>query len=50
VKMSIIPIQHSYFDDKAVRAMGAAFDRACHFVSELRESQQSAGARRKANH
>jgi hypothetical protein len=28
--MSIIPIQHSYFDDKAVSAMGAAFDRACH--------------------
>jgi hypothetical protein len=28
--MSIIPIQHSYFDEKAVRAMGIAFDQACH--------------------
>jgi hypothetical protein len=29
VKMNIVPIQYSYFDDKAIRAMGAAFDQAC---------------------
>jgi hypothetical protein len=28
--MNIVPIQYSYFDDKAIRAMGAAFDQACH--------------------
>ena len=27
--MNIVPIQYSYFDDKAIRAMGAAFDQAC---------------------
>ena len=28
--MNIVPIQYSVFDDEAVRAMGAAFDQACH--------------------
>jgi hypothetical protein len=28
--MNIVPIQYSYFDDEAVRSMGAAFDQACH--------------------
>jgi hypothetical protein len=28
-EMNIVPIQYSYFDDKAIRAMGAAFDQAC---------------------
>jgi hypothetical protein len=28
--MNIVPIQYSVFDDEAVRAMGAAFDEACH--------------------
>jgi hypothetical protein len=27
--MNIVPIQHSVFDDEAVRAMGAAFEQAC---------------------
>ena len=27
--MNIVPIQYSYFDVKAIRAMGAAFDQAC---------------------
>ena len=27
--MNIVPIQYSYFDDNAIRAMGAAFDQAC---------------------
>ena len=27
--MNIVPIQYSYFDDKAIHAMGAAFDQAC---------------------
>ena len=32
VKMNIVPNQDLFFvfDDKAVRAMGAAFDQACH--------------------
>jgi hypothetical protein len=29
MKMNIVPIQYSYFDDDAIRAMGAAFDQAC---------------------
>jgi hypothetical protein len=29
MKMNIVPIQYSYFDDNAIRAMGAAFDQAC---------------------
>jgi hypothetical protein len=28
--MNIVPIQYFVFDDEAVRAMGAAFDQACH--------------------
>jgi hypothetical protein len=29
MKMNIVPIQYSFFDDNAIRAMGAAFDQAC---------------------
>ena len=38
--MNIVPIQYSYFDDKAILAMGAAFDQACRSLRHFPHSDR----------
>ena len=37
--MIIVPIQDASFDDKATRAMGAAFDQACSSLGHLARAE-----------
>jgi hypothetical protein len=39
--MIIVPIQDASFDDKATRAMGAAFDQACSSLGHLARAEKA---------